>query len=303
MSYGYYPGCSLEGISEEYDISIRSLFEVLDIPVNDIEDWICCGTMAAPSLSPLLGLAAPLSSVIQAKHQNFEKIIAPCSECLYHFKRATLKVDQDQSVRTDLSEVMGESLDHLPVSIHPLELLYHPDYEALIKSRLVPERDLSALKVVCYYGCHISRPADVMQFDDPENPKSMDEMLEWTGVIVLDWKSKLDCCGAHFSLIQPDIVVELSKEIYLAALEVEADAVVVACPMCHANLDTRQNDIANLLGRPIDMPILYFSQVLGYALGLEMKQLGFEKHLIDPVPLMLEKCQSRQFAQIPHRRE
>jgi heterodisulfide reductase subunit B len=149
------------------------------------------------------------------------------------------------------------------------------------------------LKVVCYYGCHISRPAEVMQFDDPEDPQSMDLLLGWVSVQTLDWSRKVDCCGAHFSLIKPDIVVDLCAELVESALDVGADAIVVACPMCHANLDTRQEVIADKLGQTVNIPILYFSQVLGYALGIEPNALGLKKHIVDPLPLMLEKCQSR----------
>jgi heterodisulfide reductase subunit B len=145
---------------------------------------------------------------------------------------------------------------------------------------------------VCYYGCHISRPAKVMQFDDPENPQSMDRLMKWVGVQVLDWPSKVDCCGAHFSLIKPGIVVDLCSRLFESALEAGAEAIIVGCPMCHANLDTRQDEIAAKLGRPLNMPVLYFSQVLGFALGLSPDMLGFKKHIVDPVPLMVEKCHS-----------
>ncbi|MDH5507207.1 MAG: CoB--CoM heterodisulfide reductase iron-sulfur subunit B family protein [Anaerolineae bacterium] len=296
MNYGYYPGCSLEGISTEYDISMRSLLAALDIAVHEIPDWICCGTLAAPSLSPLLGLATPLWNVLQAKDHGINEVIAPCSECLYHFKRAAQKISDDPKVKMDVAEVLGGQLDELPRSIHPLELLYQPQYETMIKNRLVPERDLADLKAVTYYGCHISRPAAVMEFDEPENPVSMDHLVSWAGVEVLEWKSKVDCCGAHFSLIRPDYIVDLCQKIFAAAVETGADVIVVACPMCHANLDTRQEQIAKQLGVPLDIPVLYFSQVIGYAIGLEVKQLGFEKHIVDPLPLMLEKCHSRKQA-------
>jgi heterodisulfide reductase subunit B len=121
----------------------------------------------------------------------------------------------------------------------------------------------------------------------------MDLLLSWVGVQTLDWSRKVDCCGAHFSLIKPDIVVDLCAKLVESALEAGADAIVVACPMCHANLDTRQEEIGDKLGQPIKIPVLYFSQVLGYALGIAPNALGLKKHIVDPLPLMLEKCQPR----------
>jgi len=293
MRYGYYPGCSLESISAEYDGSMRKLFEVLDVGIEDLEDWICCGTVAAASMSHLIGLGTPLWNVAKAKQMGFDQLIAPCSACVYHFKHAVKKIDENPALRAEIESVLEMPLDNVPPTIHPLELLSTDPFEARIKSQLSPERDLSDLKVVSYYGCHVSRPARVMQFDDPENPQSMDRVLSWAGAQALDWKCKVDCCGAHFNLIKPDIVVDLCIPIVEAALEVNADAIVVACPMCQANLDTRQSEISKKMGRPINIPILYFSQVIGYALGLGSAELGLKKHIINPIPLMVDKCSRR----------
>ena len=291
MKYGYYPGCSLEGISMEYDHSMRSLFAALDITVEDLSEWICCGTLAAPSISRLLGVATPLWNVAQAKLEGFEQLVAPCSACVYHFKNAEKQVNTNSKLMAEVESVLDLPLNDLPRTVHPLEILVNDGFEERIKSGV--RNDLSDLKVVCYYGCHISRPAEVMQFDDPENPQSMDSLLNWVGVETLEWPCKVDCCGAHFSLIKPDIVVDLCAELIESALSVGADAIVVACPMCHANLDTRQDEIAAKVGHSISLPVLYFSQVMGYALGLEPQALGLKRHIIDPLPLMLEKCQQR----------
>ncbi|MGD2158285.1 MAG: CoB--CoM heterodisulfide reductase iron-sulfur subunit B family protein [Anaerolineales bacterium] len=291
MKYAYYPGCSLEGISVEYDLSMRRLFEQLEVTVEDLPEWICCGTLAAPSMSRLLGVATPLWNVARATLEGFDQLIAPCSACVYHFKNAVKQVEDKPDLRIEVENVLEMSLESQTPTIHPLELLVQDSFEERIKSSL--KRDLSDLKVVAYYGCHISRPAKVMQFDDPENPQSMDQILEWAGAQVLDWSAKVDCCGAHFSMIKPEIAVDLCSQLIKAALQVGADAIVVACPMCHANLDTRQEMIAEKMDRPLDLPVFYFSQVLGYAMGLGENQLGMTKHLVDPLPLMLEKCRQR----------
>ncbi len=287
MKYGYYPGCSLEGISTEYDESIRALFAHLEVPIEDLPDWICCGTLAAPSISRLLGLATPLWNVARAQQAGYDRLIAPCSACLYHFKHAAKEVAEDPALRAEVEAVLELPLTDVPPTIHPLELFSADGFEERIRQSV--QRDLSGLKVVCYYGCHISRPASVMEFDDPENPQSMDRLLSWIGIQTLDWPGKVDCCGAHFSMIKPSIVVDLCQRLFEAALEAGADAIVVACPMCHANLDTRQNEIAARLGQPLNMPVLYFSQVLGYALGLPSEKLGIKRHIVDPLPLL--KCE------------
>ena len=292
MKYGYYPGCSLEGISREYDESMRALLARLGVSIEDLPDWICCGTLAAPSLSPLLGLATPLWNVARAKQAGYDQLIAPCSACLYHFKHAAKRVADDPALRAEVESVLELPLASPPPTIHPLELLGTDSFEARIKGAV--KRDLSGLKAVCYYGCHISRPASVMQFDDPENPQSMDRLMRWAGAQVLDWPRKVDCCGAHYSMIKPDIVVDLCQQLFESAIEAGADAIVVGCPMCHANLDTRQDQIAAKLGLPVRMPVLYFSQVLGYAMGLSPQTLGLRRHIVDPLPMMLQKCGQRR---------
>jgi heterodisulfide reductase subunit B len=288
MSYGYYPGCSLEGISAEYDTSVRSLLAHLQVPFHDVPEWICCGTLAASSLSRLMGLATPLWNVARAKREGYDQLITPCSACLYHFRHATKRVADDAALRGEVEQLLGLPLDEPPATVHPLELLTTDGFETRIKSSV--RRDLSDLKLVCYYGCHISRPATVMQFDDPEYPQSMDRLMRWVGAQTLDWSGKVECCGAHYSLIRADIVVDLCQGLFEEALKVGADAIVAACPMCHANLDTRQAEIGARLGRPLTMPILYFSQVLGYAFGLPEKSLGLKRHIVDPLPLMAARC-------------
>lgn len=291
MKLGYYPGCSLEGISTEYDESMRALLAHLEVSIEDLPDWICCGTVAAPSLSRLLGLATPLWNVAQAEKAGYDKLLAPCSACLYHFKHATQIVQENPALRSDVEAVLELPLDAPPPTIHPLELLSDDSFEGRIRAAV--RRDLSSLKAVCYYGCHISRPAKIMQFDDPENPQSMDRLLQWVGIQTLGWSRKVDCCGAHFSMIRPDLVVEMCERLFDSALEAGAEAIVVACPMCHANLDTRQEAIAQKLGRSLHMPVLYFSQVLGYAFGLPETRLGLKRHIVDPLPLMLQTCKAR----------
>jgi heterodisulfide reductase subunit B len=288
MRYGYYPGCSLEGISAEYDDSVRSLLAHLKVPIEDVPDWICCGTVAASSMSRLMGLATPLWNVARAKRAGCDQLITPCSACLYHFKHAAKRVGDDAALRAEVEDLLGLPLSAAPRIVHPLEVLTSDGFEARIRELV--RCDLSDLKVVCYYGCHISRPAEVMEFDDPENPQSMDRLMNWVGVETVDWSGKAECCGAHYSLIKPDIVVDLCEGLIESAIEVGADAIVAACPMCHANLDTRQAEIGARMQRPVDIPVLYFSQVMGYAMDLPAKSLGLKRHVVDPLPLMAAKC-------------
>ena len=146
MTYGYYPGCSLEGISAEYDDSVRSLLAHLDVSMEDVPDWICCGTLAATSLSRLMGLVTPLWNVARAERAGFDQVITPCSACLYHFKHAAKRVAEDPALRAEVEGLLDMPLAAPPPTIHPLELLTGDGFEARIRQSV--QRDLSGLKVV-----------------------------------------------------------------------------------------------------------------------------------------------------------
>lgn len=279
MKYGYYPGCSLESMSVEYDVSLRNLFDRLSIRVEEVPGWICCGTLAAPSTSRLLGLAVPLWNVARAAEAGQTTVIAPCSACLYHFKSAQHQLRQDPTLVPKVEEILGLPLDTTPHIMHPVQLLSRPEFERVIRAAVVT--DLSDLKVVCYYGCLMTRPPKVMQFDIAEYPQSMDRLLQWAGIRTLDWACKTECCGATFSLVDPDVVIDLSRNILNAAQMVGAQAIVVGCPMCQVNLDTREAEIEARFGEKYDLPVVYFSQLLGLAAGIPKEGLGLWRHVTE----------------------
>jgi heterodisulfide reductase subunit B len=164
-----------------------------------------------------------------------------------------------------------------PVTL--VEFLF--DHKDFIAERVTQK--LSDLKVACYYGCLHTRPPDAMGFDDTEQPTTMDEVCRVFGLDPVDWSHKTECCGAGFTMSRPGIVARLTGRILRAASEAGADAVVAACPMCHANLDMRQGEAAEDagLGPDFHMPIFYLSQMLGLAMDLEPKALSLGTHFVD----------------------
>ncbi len=280
MRYGYYPGCSLEGMSVEYDISLRNVLDKLGVSVEPVPSWICCGTLAACSTSRLLGLSVPLYNVARAAQAGQETIIAPCSACLYHVKSSLHQLRQDPSLIPQVEKILDLPLDKTPRVLHPIELLTAPSFEGAIKAAVM--NDLSNLKVACYYGCLMTRPPKVMQFDVAEYPQRMDRLLQWAGIQTVDWAAKTECCGAIFSLVDPEVVIQLSRKVLDAAHTAGAQAIAVGCPMCQVNLDGREADIEARTGVKYDLPILYFSQLLGLAMGIPEEGLGLWRHIVEP---------------------
>ena len=150
------------------------------------------------------------------------------------------------------------------------------------------QRDLD-LKVACYYGCLLNRPPKVTELDDPEDPRFMDDLLRAAGMETVDWPYKTECCGATFSLTRTEIVLRLCADILQMAAEAEVDCISVACPLCHANLDMRQSDIKKKLGLDYQIPVFYFTQLLGMALGLEKSDLGIGRGLVSCKELLAGK--------------
>jgi len=284
MTYGYYPGCSLESTGAEFDISFKAVFSRLGFSLKETKGWTCCGTSAVHNVSHLAAIALPIDNLIGYRDEGLESVVIPCASCFQRFKVAEHEINDDTELRQQVEEVVGSPYHGEVEIIHPLGVL--SEDAILERIRADKSRDLSSLKVVCYYGCLLTRPPKAMQFDAPEYPVLMDRILQAAGIKTLDWSYKTDCCGAAYSLTETDVVYRLTNKILKEAKAVGADAVAVACPLCHANLDTRQSEIEEKYGESYGLPIFYFTQLLGMALGIEESELALRSHLVDTRPLV-----------------
>lgn len=287
MKLGYFPGCSLHSTGAEYDISFRAICKRLNVELEELKGWICCGTTAAHINSNLLAAALPMQNLVQAQKQGFSEIAVPCTACHSRFKRAVYETGHDSKLKADVEDVIGSACTDNVVSRNPLEIL--DCEEQLDKIKNASTVNMSGLKVACYYGCVLTRPPKVMQFDECEYPMSMDRILRAAGMETLDWNYKTDCCGASLSLTRTDVVLKLTKDVLADAKAVGADAIAVACTMCQVNADTRQEEINAEFKTDFDIPVLYFSQLLGLAFGMKPDDLAMNRHLVDATPLLKSK--------------
>ncbi|MFH2093980.1 MAG: CoB--CoM heterodisulfide reductase iron-sulfur subunit B family protein [Pseudomonadota bacterium] len=277
MNYLYYPGCSLEGTAQEYDMSTRALLNLLDISYTEISDWTCCGATAAESVSYLLSLSLPARVLaIAEKMDNGDQVLVPCSSCYLNLKKVEEKIKQDPALLTRLNTVLNaEDLrltKHIKVK-HLLEVLskdIHPD-----TIRAKTRHSLDMLTIAPYYGCQCLRPYPV--FDDPEVPVSMEPLLSAVGAKVHQWDMGSKCCGASQMATKSDIAIKYVADILRAAKG--ADAIVTVCPMCQMNLEAYQEKACNMAKEDLHMSILYLPQLLGTALGLPTEKLGYDLNL------------------------
>ncbi|GAB4302906.1 MAG: CoB--CoM heterodisulfide reductase iron-sulfur subunit B family protein [Desulfuromonadia bacterium] len=283
LSYSYYPGCSLHASAREYDESTRGLFEALRIGLTEVPDWFCCGATPAHNVDELLALSLCAKNLQLAGAVEGDLAVA-CASCFSRLKTAQHRLSDDPSLREQVEYAIDASLTGDKPVKHLLEILAR-DF-GLENLAAAVTRPLSGLKVACYYGCLLTRPPGVPELDCVEAPTIMEGVMEATGATALSWSHRLECCGANFTLSRPGVVIKLSGEILESARVAGADCIVVACPLCHGNLDIRQKEIEEATGQRFGIPIFYMTQLLGLAIGVSPTRLGLESMMIDPLPLL-----------------
>lgn len=279
MRYAYFPGCSLSTSAVDFDLSFKYVARALGIELIELRDWVCCGASSARSISHPLSVALPILNLSHAEQDGFKQLIAPCPACLSRFKAANVELGQDQNLKATIHQVFDYKYQGTVKAYHPLEAFLQLGL-GKIGGRV--RRKLSGLKIAPYYGCVLTRPPKVCQFDSVEDPQSMDSILRILGAEAVDWSFKTECCGASMTLTRSDIVLKLTHDILQEAKEAGARAIAVACPLCQANLDGRQRQIEETYGARHCLPILYITQWMGLALGAFPRELGLEKLITSP---------------------
>ena len=284
MKYAYFPGCSLHSTAKEYDLSTKEVASVLGIELEEIPEWICCGATPAHITMKLLSLALPVKNLLQAKKAGSDEVVTCCAACFNRLKVANSAMENNLEQRENVKKITGLDYKGEVKVKHFLDILVN--VMGLEKLSQKVTRKLSGLKVACYYGCLLTRPHTVTNLDDLEDPQLMDDLMKTIGVEPVKWPYKTECCGASFSLTKTDVVLKLSGDILQMASDEGAQAIVVACPLCQSNLDLRQAEINKKFKKNFNMPILYFTQLVGLSLGIEPKKLGLDKHIVSPLELV-----------------
>ncbi len=282
----YFPGCSAHGTSEEFDHTLKLVMKTLDVQMEEIPDWNCCGATSAHVMTENLALALPMRNLVLAERLENKTMGIACASCYSRMKGTKKHLDENPELARKINSTIideGEYKGTIDVK-SMLQYCYEEIGLETIKSKVV--KSLSGLKVACYYGCLLTRPKDVTQFDSPEYPMSMDHLMEALGAKALDFDYKTECCGASFSISDTEIVESLSGKILEVAKESGAHMIVVACPLCQSNLDMRQPDIEKHTGKKFDLPVMYFTQLMALAFSLTEKELRLPKHIVPVEPAL-----------------
>ncbi len=280
LQYAYYPGCSLEHTASPYDKSIRAVFQALGVGLHEIEDWNCCGATMYMSVKKIVGYSISARNLALAQNMGMP-ICAPCSSCYTILQKTNRHIAWDPKERAKINEALKAanlSYDtHVDVR-HPLDILANDiGYDAIASKAT---HSLKGIKVAPYYGCQIVRPHG--QFDDVDNPVIMDKLLSCLGAEVVHYPCKVRCCGGMLMTTQEEIALALNLRLLEAAVFNGADMIATACPLCQMNLEAYQNKINKTFDRSFHLPIVYFSHLMGAALGIGAKAMGIEQLMISP---------------------
>jgi heterodisulfide reductase subunit B len=281
--YVYYPGCSLKGNAKHYEESILPVLREIDMPLDELQDWNCCGATAYFSVDD--GMAAAICGRNFSLAEKLNKdILAPCAGCYLTLKKSnkflTSGTERAKKVLGALDKAGCGYGGQVDVK-HPLELLVQDEMLDRIKARVT--RPLKGLRVACYYGCQLVRP--YTDFDDPDYPMSLDRLMAAVGAEPVDFSGKTRCCGGSLTGTIEEVGLRLNYILLKEAKRKGADVVSTICPLCQFNLEILQDKMVKKYKDNVTMPILYFSQLIGLAMGLPKEDLGFSRSIIDLKPM------------------
>ena len=275
---GYYPGCSLHGTSREYNASTVAVFKKLGLKLEEPKNWSCCGSTPAHSTDHYASILHPVKNVVAMQQKGFRRITTPCPSCFLRLRSGV-----NESANEDIKEKLLRDVNELPLPEVKIDHLLTTVVEEVGFQGVAQKvsRPLKGMKVACYYGCIITRPPKITKVPDYEYPMQMDNLMKSLGADPLPWSYKTRCCGASLAVSQLPIALHLTRKILQNAKDVGADAVVVACPLCQVNLDARQKQLTEEGNGAFHLPIIYFTQLMGLAFGLDPGELELDKHFID----------------------
>lgn len=284
IQLAYYPGCTLYTKSKNLDLCARASAQILGIELKELESWNCCGAIYSTVQDDLANQVAPIRNLIEAQKIS-QKLVTLCAACYNVLKRSNLNLflPENSIYRKRMMNYLDTEYDGTTETVHYLEVLKNDVGFDNLAQRV--KKNLNGLKVASYYGCLMVRPSEELNFDNPDNPMMMDEMFNALGAKPVDFSFKTECCGGYVLVDKPHVAIKCAETILENIVHAQADCVATTCPLCQYNLDNQQK----YMTKQYNLPVFYFTQLLGLALGVDEKILNFENHFINPKILLQQK--------------
>lgn len=296
----YYPGCALEGSGHAYDRSTRAVGKNLGLELVEVENWNCCDAMEVKNIDPNLQtyLSSRVMSIASAE-MGFDAVMAPCNGCYHNLKKAEYDLANDPD-SVAVTERLSQKAGHATYKAGDIETIHALDWikdtigEDGIRERI--KNSLSGLKVANYYGCMYTRPRHIFPEKDQGEgsestfqPHFMDDILHAAGAEIVEYPLKTACCGGAHTLSDSDTSTKLVLNLLEAADACGADVIATECPTCHSGLEMHQIRAETNFGRKTNAKILYFTQLLGLALGIKPRKLGIHENVSDSLGFLKER--------------
>jgi heterodisulfide reductase subunit B len=283
MRVSYFPGCTLNTTGKGFDNAVRASTAAVGLELVELPEWNCCGATFPLIVDNMLELAAPAHVLVAARDADLSgTVTTACTTCYNVLKRTNRFMRQHKEERERIeafieAEYAGE------VEVKDILHLLRDDvgFDAVREKVQKPLRDL---KVAAYYGCMVLRPPAEVAYDDPDHPTSLDELMAALGATPVDYPHKNECCGAYLAVKAPDVTREMVYTILKSAQAAGAEALVTNCPLCQFNLDKQQAEMRTIHAGYQPVPVFYFSQLMGLALGLSADNYGWERHYVEARP-------------------
>lgn len=287
MKYAYYPGCTLKSYADNLESSALAVAEKLGIQIEELPHWTCCGGVFSQADDDLVHQIAPLRILLDAQKVGAKKLLVICAMCYNTLKQASLLFEKKPDKLETLNLFLDDEEDYLGEVevVHLLQVLRDEVGVKEIAKHVV--KPLSGLNVAPYYGCLLVRPQEVA-FDEPENPTVIEEIVVALGAEATMDPLKVECCGSYQTVNNKEIIADRTYTIINSARSRGADMITLDCPLCDFNLDFRQKESEKKYTDFFTMPILYYTQLMALAMGIDGDIYGFDKHYVDPRPLLKE---------------
>jgi heterodisulfide reductase subunit B len=290
MKYLYYPGCSSQSTGKAYGESVLAVFEALGAPLDELEDWNCCGATTYMSISELKAFTLSARNLALAERQGGDTaipdLVVPCAACYLGLNKAHKYLTEHEEIREKVNNALAAANLEYKGRVrirHPLDVLVNEIGLDKIKEKV--SQPLAGHRVACYYGCQLIRP--YADFDDQHQPVTMGKIIRALGGEVIDWPLKTRCCGGSLTGTYEDQGLRLSYMLLNEAARRGATVIATACPLCQFNLECYQSKMGRRFGQRINMPVAFFTQLIGLAFGLSPRKLGLNR-LFVPLPKTIE---------------
>jgi len=284
--YAYYPGCSSEATAAGLGISALAIAKLMDMELIELEDWNCCGSTPYGSLEEIEALAVAARNLALAEKTGLD-LVTPCSSCFVTLAKANLHLKENPQLMSQINEALAvanlEYNGNVRVRLL-LEVIVNDITPETVASKV--KRPLNGLKVAPYYGCQEARPD--FGYDDPESPQALDRLVRSLGAEAVPYPLKNHCCGGALVIPEEGLALELINKLLANAVSNGAQCITTPCPLCQMNLDAYQSKVNSKFNTNYNLPVLFFTQLMGIAFGLNSEDVGLKTNIVPPQKVLAE---------------